>query len=186
MLQRRRLGWSSMYHTAFAQPYHGCLCQKNGPCFGRFLPNRNFNVWCVDRTVDEGRKAAMRWLIEFIGLILKPGKPAKNGKFAENEKAAAPTPHPNGKSVTIRQVGGIMFDTTRQDALKLAKIWQACSQASLHPTMDTKHDRLTPNDLASALQIVLARLETGLYGPAGRDLCKIVHEQEELAILRAG
>ena len=86
------------------------------------LPNRNFNVWCVDRTVDEGRKAAMRWLIEFIGLILKPGKPAKNGKFAENEKAAAPTPHPNGKSVTIRQVGGIMFDTTRQDALKLAKI----------------------------------------------------------------
>jgi len=142
------------------------------------LPNRDFNVWCVDRTVDEGRKAAMRWLIEFIGVILKPGKPA------EKEKAAAPTPHLNGKSVTIRQVGGIMFDTTHQDALKLAKIWQACSQASLHPTMDTKHDPLGPTDLASALQIVLAHLETALYTPRGRDLFKIVHEQEELAIQR--
>jgi hypothetical protein len=148
------------------------------------LPNRDFHVWCIGRSVDEGRKASMRWLIEFIGVTLKPGKPAKNGKPAEIEKAVPPKPHPNGKSVTIGQVGGVMFDTNSQDALTLAKIWQACSQASLHPTMDTKHDDLGLNDLVSPLQIVLAHLETALYVPSGRDLWKIVREQEELAIRR--
>ena len=148
------------------------------------LPNRDFHVWCIGRSIDEGRKAAMRWLIEFIGVMFKPGKPAKNGKPAEIEKAVAPKPHPNGKSVTICQVGGVMFDTNSQDALKLAKIWQACSQASLHPTMDTNHCDIEPDDLAGALKIVLAHLETGLYKPSGRDLWKIVHEQEEMAIAR--
>jgi hypothetical protein len=57
------------------------------------LPNRDFNVWCVDRTVDEGRKAAMRWLIEFIGVKLK------------NDNVARPIAHDNGKSVTIEQAG---------------------------------------------------------------------------------
>jgi hypothetical protein len=78
-----------------------------------------------------------------------------------------------------------MFDITRQEALKLAKVWQACSQASLHPTADTNHVPLWPSDLASALKIVLAHLESALYEPSGHDLWKIVREQEELAI-RAG
>src|SRR5438105_7621456 len=69
--------------------------------------------------------------------------------------------------------GGALFDTTRQDALKLAKIWQACSRASLHPTMDTNHDPLGANDVANALRIVLAHLETALYKPSGRDLWKM-------------
>jgi hypothetical protein len=55
------------------------------------LPNRNFSVWCADRSIDEGRKAAMRWLIEFVGVRDKNGKPA------------APRPHDNGKSVTIQR-----------------------------------------------------------------------------------
>src|ERR1017187_9037140 len=143
-------------------------------------PDRDLHVWYTGRSIDEGRKAAMRWLTEFIGVTLKPGKPAKNGKPAEIEKAVPPKPHPNGKSVTIGQVGGVMFDTNSQDALKLAKIWQACSQASLHPTMDTNHCDIGPNNLAGALKIVLAHLETGLYKPSGRDLWKIVHEQEEI------
>ena len=137
------------------------------------LPGRDFHVWCIGRSIDEGRKASMRWLIEFVGVILdKSGKPV------------APKPHKNGKSVTIREAGGIMLDTAGKEALKLAKIWQACSQASLHPTMDTSHDPLGPDDLASALQIVINHLETALYKPSGRDLWKIVREQEELAIAR--
>ena len=139
------------------------------------LPNNmDFHVWCIGRSIDEGRKAAMRWLIEFVGVRLD-----KNGN------PAAPKPHENGKSVTIREVGGIMFDTTSKDALKLGKIWQACSQASLHPTTDTKHDPVGPDELASALQIVIAHLETALYEPSGRDLWKIMRQQEELAIRRA-
>ena len=141
------------------------------------LPGGDFHVWCIGRSVDEGRKAAMRWLIEFVGVTL--GK--KDGK---NESAVAPKAYSNGKSVTIREVGGTMFDTNLPDAFKLAKIWQACTQASLHPTMDTKHDPLGEKDLASALQIVLDHLETALYQRNGRDLGKIVREQEELAIRR--
>ena len=138
------------------------------------LPNRNFSVWSVDRWVDEGRKAAMRWLIEFVGVTFD----------AENDKPAPTKPHKNGKSVTIAQVGGSMFDTKRQDARELAKIWQACTQASLHPTADTDHAPLEPRDLARALCIVIGHLETALYKPSGRDLWKIVREQEELAIAR--
>jgi|ERR1039458_3410285 hypothetical protein len=141
------------------------------------LPNMDFSVWCVDRSIEEGQKAAMRWLIEFIGVKLE----------TENkvEKVVPVKPHKNGKSVSILQVGGRMFDTNRPEALKLAKVWQACSQASLHPTMDTKHDDVGPDDLASALQIVIAYLDSALYKPNGRDLWKIVHEQEKLAIARA-
>ena len=161
-------------------PHRVCAALALLPLGGKWatkrppLPNKNFDVWCIDRSIDEGRKAFMRWLIEFVGITL------------QGDKATSLKPHPNGKSVTIQQVGGIMFDPTHQDALKLAKIWQACTQASLHPTVDTNHDPLEESDLAGALQIVLAHLETGLYEPVGRDLCKIVHEQEELAILRAG
>jgi hypothetical protein len=140
-------------------------------------PNRDFGVWCVDRCVEEGRKATMRWLIESIGVTLsrRTGEPV-------------PTqPHDNGKSVTIAQVGGRMYDMTtkRQDACTLAKIWQACTQASLHPTADTNHTPLRKHDVASALRIVIDHLETALYKPNGLDLRKIVRDQEDLAIARA-
>jgi hypothetical protein len=115
----------------------------------------------------------MRWLIEFIGIRLD-----KNGNVAP------PIAHENGKSVTIEQVGGRLFDLKAENAGKLAKVWQACSQASLHPTADTNHHPLNPQDLATALEIVIAHLDTALYQPSGRDLWKIVHEQEQLAIDR--
>jgi len=54
----------------------------------------------------------------------------------------------------------------------------------LHPTMDTSHDPVGPDELASALHIVVAHLETALYKPSGRDLWNIVRQQEELAIRR--
>jgi len=138
------------------------------------LPTRDFRVWCVDRSVDEGRKAAVRWLIEFVGVIA-------NG----NGDPIAVKPHKNGKSVTIEQVGGRMFDTKSQGARKLAEIWQACTQASSHPTADTNHPPVAPHDLATALAIVIAHLENTLYKPDDRDLWKIVHDQEEFAIVRA-
>ena len=141
------------------------------------LPNMDFSVWCVDRSIEEGQKAAMRWLIEFIGVKLETVNKVK--------KVVPVKPYKNGKSVSILQVGGRMFDTNRPEALKLAKVWQACSQASLHPTMHTKHDDVGPDELASALQIVIAHLDSALYKPNGRDLWKIVHEQEKLAIARA-
>ena len=60
------------------------------------LPNKDFGVWCVDRCVEEGRKAAMRWLIEFVGVTLS----------RKTDEAVATRPYDNGKSVTIGQLGG--------------------------------------------------------------------------------
>ena len=57
--------------------------------------HRDFHVWCIGRSVDEGRKAAMRWLIEFVGVIAN-----------DNGDPIVVKPHKNGKSVTIQQVGG--------------------------------------------------------------------------------
>ena len=119
----------------------------------------------------------MRWLIEFVGVTLS----------RKTDEPVPTQPDVNCKSVTIAQVGGSMFDTTtkRQDARTLAKIWQACTQASLHPTADTNHASLEEHDVANALRIVIDHLETALYKPKGLDLRKIVHDQEDLAIARA-
>jgi hypothetical protein len=141
----------------------------------------NFGVWCVDRCVDEGRKAAMRWLIEFVGV--------RPDTRPDQDNAPLPTvPNTNGKSVTIAQVGGSMFDieTNREDAWKLARISRACAQASGHPTVDTNHASVNPQDLADALRIVIDHLETALYKPSDRDLWKTVREQEELLGNRTG
>src|ERR1035441_7608829 len=137
-------------------PMEGKWAMPNHPD----IPKSDFHVWCINRSVEEGRKASMRWLIEFVGVTL--------GK--KSRKPAEKRPHENGKSVRICEVGGKLFDTNNKDALQLANIWEACTQASLHPTMDTNHVPLGPKDLASALQIVLAYLETALYQPNGRDL----------------
>jgi len=136
------------------------------------LPNKDFGVWCVDRCVEEGRKAAVRWLIEFV--VVRPDP--------QTNEPLPTVPHGNGKSVTIAQLGGSTFDIQmkREDARNLAKISRACAQASLHPTADTNHARLEPPDLASALCIAIDHLETALYKPNDVDLWKIVREQEEL------
>jgi hypothetical protein len=135
----------------------------------------DFHVWCLNRSVEEGHLAAMRWLIEFIGVTLHhTGKPVP------------PKAHLNGKSVSIEQVGGPIYPITSNPdaALFLAKVWQACSQASLHPTTDTKHMEVPPAKLARALEIVIDYLQSALYGPKGRDLREIVRDQERRAIER--
>jgi hypothetical protein len=135
----------------------------------------DFHVWCLNRSVEEGHLAAMRWLIEFIGVTLN-----------QSEKPVPPNAHKNGKSVSIAQVGAPMFPITSHvdAALFLGKVWQACSQASLHPTTDTRHMDLPAAELARALGIVIDYLQSSLYGPKGRDLHEIVRSQEHRAIER--
>ena len=127
-------------------------------------PNRDWHGWCVDRSVDEGRKAAMRWLIEFVEV-----------KLGKNDKPGRPDPHVSRSSVRISEVGGKRFDLNHPDALTLAKMWKVCSQASLHPTDGTGVD-VQDNDLANALHIVIGHLQTALYEPHGRDLWQIIQK----------
>ncbi len=124
-----------------------------------------FHIWCICRSVDEGRLAAMRWLIEFVGIVR-----------SESSKLAVPkTPHSNGFDVMITDCsGGMAFNPKSSDAQKLADLWKGCSQASMHATGDTGHPDVSPPKIAEVLEIVLSHLDAHLYQPNGLKLIEIV------------
>jgi len=134
------------------------------------LPQSNFHVWCMGRSIDEGRKAGLRWLSEFVGI-----------KMGEKNQAAPVTSHRNGKSVSIECLGGTKMDHDIASALTVAKAWQACSQSSMHPTTNTSHSDIGPQELKTALVLILEHLEINLYQPLGYDLPVILRNQERLA-----
>jgi hypothetical protein len=126
-----------------------------------------FHIWCIGRSVDEGRKAAMRWLIEFVGV-------------AKNKEGRPDKPNYKAKDVWIEHVNsGILFKPEDPNAQKLADVWQGCSQATMHSTKDTNHPPVDPPELAEALKIVIAHLEKHLYEPNGFTLWEVVRDQEE-------
>jgi hypothetical protein len=126
-----------------------------------------FHIWCIGRSVDEGRKAAMRWLIEFVGI-------------AKNKKEMPDKPNYKPKDVWIEHfTPGILFNLADPNAQKLADVWQGCSQASMHSTKDTNHPFVDPPDLAEALKIAIEHLEKNLYAPNQFILWEIVRDQEE-------
>jgi hypothetical protein len=126
-----------------------------------------FHIWCICRSVDEGRKAAMRWLIEFVGI-------AKN----ENGLPDIPNYKDNDKWIEHFDFGAL-FDKSDPNAAKLADVWKGCTQASMHPTYNTNHPLADPPQLAEALAIVIKHLEKHLYAPNGFKLLEIVRDQEE-------
>jgi hypothetical protein len=116
----------------------------------------SFHIWCIGRSVDEGRKAALRWLIEFVGI------------------------HSDYRDISIKDFNqGKLFDTAARDAKKLEDVWLGCSKASLHPTFETMHPLTDREQLAEVLQIIVEHLEKHLYAPNGFKLLKIVRDQEE-------
>ena len=124
-----------------------------------------FHIWCVGRSVDEGRLAAMRWLIEFIGIV----------RSEPSKLPIQKTPHSNGRDVMINDcTGGTLFDPRHLGAQKLADLWKGCSQASMHATSDTGHPDVSPDRIAEALEIVLTHLDTHLYQPNGLKLIEVV------------
>jgi hypothetical protein len=139
-----------------------------------------FHIWCIGRSVDEGRKAAMRWLIEFVGVAMD--------NKTRNPKEPVPLRGHEDEQVLIDRFDhGQLFDlnNNKGDALILAKVWKGCAQASLHPTTNTGHDPVDPKDLAMALKIVVAHLERYLYEPnkhlyeSGFTLWEVVRDQED-------
>ena len=87
---------------------------------------------CATDSIWEGRLAATRWLIEFIGI-----KRHENGKPTECNKKKG------SKDVRIDDLnGGVLFDTSNPDAQILADVWKGCSQASSHATNEYNHPRI--------------------------------------------
>jgi hypothetical protein len=102
------------------------------------------HVWCIARSVDHGRKAAMRWLIEFVGICLKRGKPDR--------------PSGRGNEVSIQSFvadeSDLRIPLDSSEARVFARVWQGCTQSSFHSTFRTNHPREDPQALAEAFVII--------------------------------
>jgi hypothetical protein len=149
---------------------------------GHFAQNADRNqVWCICRAVENGQKAAMRFLIEFVGIALKEDK-----NYKEEGIPGRPTKYDDGTDVSIQcfATNGndlqITLNTTDKSskAWILARVWNGCTQSCVHPTFKTDHYRAEPADLAEAFTIITEHLQAKLYGPrGGKSLSQIVREQ---------
>ncbi len=119
-------------------------------------------------SIWEGRLAATRWLIEFVGI-----KEGDGSLPVQNERKRR---FPN--DVFINDLaGGVLFSTTVPEAQLLARVWGGCSQASSHATTDTHiHHPINEKPLAEALTIILDYLQAGIYDTAGTKLRDYVLE----------
>jgi hypothetical protein len=120
---------------------------------------------CVWAALHEGRLTALRWLIEFVGI-------------KESKGVAAEWTPTRQTDVRIDSIhGGVVFTPSRPDALKLAMVWQGCSQASGHATEGTNHPDVSDQSLADALAIIIAHLEVTIYATNQMNLFGIVRRE---------
>lgn len=118
-------------------------------------------VWCIGRAVENGQKAAMRWLIEFVGIRLKkkddkdiPDRPIRAGTDVSIQSFVD-----DGADLQI----DLDTDNMSSRAWILAKVWQGCSKSSVHSTFKTGHYRADPPQLAAAFMIIVEHLQEKLY-----------------------
>ncbi len=113
---------------------------------------------CATDSIWEGRLAATRWLIEFVGIK------AHNGNPAVKEK--------RGKDVRIDDFdGGSLLSHTSPEARLLADVWKGCSQASSHATEEYNHPSVDDKtELPAALTIILNHLQSTIYQKAGKNI----------------
>jgi hypothetical protein len=122
--------------------------------------NKHTVIWqCSTDSIWEGRLAAMRWLIEFVGIQLD-----KNGVAIKRPKKA--------NDVAIDDfAGGVELKPNTADGEFLAKVWKGCTQASSHATNAYGHPSVDDRTvLPKAVGIVLDHLQATIYGRAGKNL----------------
>ena len=119
----------------------------------------------------QGRQAAIRWLIEFIGV-----KKSRAGNHPEQSDAVTSRDRTDCGIQLLP--GGIPHpvDGAHEDAIFLANVWQGCSQAILHPTKNTNHFDVEHPNLNRAAAIIVRYLQTTVYGHAGRQLHNVIAE----------
>jgi hypothetical protein len=115
---------------------------------------------CAMDSIWEGRLAATRWLIEFIGI-----------KRDENKMPTEHRKRKNSPDVQINEFdGGDFFDKNDSNATKLADMWKGCAQASSHATRKSNHPDINETALRDSLKIVLQHLQDTIYHHAGKRL----------------
>ena len=118
----------------------------------RFLKPEDVTELCTQSAIFNGRLAAMRWLIMFVGISESKGAPAEAA--IRNIK----------EDVRIdRFDGGVLIDRKSKEASALARMWKGCSQAISHPTQDTNHPKIGREELTEAFIIVAEHLQNTIY-----------------------
>jgi hypothetical protein len=120
---------------------------------------------CATDSIWEGRLAATRWLIEFVGI-----KQDSNGNPAVFNKS-----NPD-QDVRIDDFdGGTLLGHSTHEGQLLAKVWKGCSQASSHATRAYSHPSVSDKEeLPEALKIILNHLKNTTYENAGKKFCDYV------------
>ncbi len=129
------------------------------------------NWRCATDAIWEGRIAATRWLIEFVGIREKHGNPA-GPKAGSKKSCDIDISHfscgPSG-----------LFDLKRPEAKDLAMVWKGCSQATSHATYKSGHPSVNDEQLSGALAQILEHLQDRLYQPEGELLCACVLQPDD-------
>ena len=121
---------------------------------------------CAADSIWEGRLAATRWLIEFVGI--------KQGKGGNPVRCEKDPKFPD--DVHIQDFdGGVPLNHQTPAAADLASVWKGCSQASSHATSGA-HPDVRESSLANALAIVLEHMQNTIYQKAGKNLRNYVLE----------
>jgi hypothetical protein len=106
---------------------------------------------CLQNAAFEGRMAGIRWLIDFVGVRDKRGKPARPHRWGDHDVGITSLP------------GGREIDLDSDEAEILRRAWKGCSQASSHATHDSKHFPVDPKTLEQALRIIVSHLDKTVY-----------------------
>jgi hypothetical protein len=128
---------------------------------GRRIPDRPLETRdetiarrCETDSIWEGRLAATRWLIDFVGVKVDTG-----GDPAERKKSPK---HPHDVRIDDLPNGRII-DAASSEGAALAKVWQGCSQGSSHATHESGHPSVEVAELNRALRIIVAHLDKTVY-----------------------
>lgn len=116
--------------------------------------------FCRDMAMFEGRQAAVRWLIEFVGVSADSKGNPKESQIRRNRK---------GKQFDVDIMdlpGGEYFDLNHKDAKLLAEVWLGCSQATSHPTFGSNHPSTARDRVVHATRIVVEHMQRTIYAAA--------------------
>lgn len=110
------------------------------PDLKRLTKDANIRRRCEMNSVNEGRFAAIRWLIEFVSMA-----PKRND------------------DVGIEYLGGTLLAANSPEGQKLEDVRQGCNKASSHATIAYGHADISDAALCAAMRLVVAHLQTTIY-----------------------
>lgn len=122
--------------------------------------SERFFLECVIQASWEGRHAATRWLIEFVGIV----------GYSHGKAVLSKSKNDEEHDFRINDLGGKLIEPLSDDAVKLAKLRRDINKATSHPTHASGHESITEERLKEAAAIIVAHLQKEIYTPAGENL----------------